>query len=68
MWGKVLKVTGLVAVGVLDIMLSSDDSDDQDQLDMLNDGMGNINADGESMTRQEAEDKQALGELYDTYY
>jgi GrpB-like predicted nucleotidyltransferase (UPF0157 family) len=68
MWGKVLKVTGLVAVGVLDVMLSSDDSDDQDQLDMLNDGMGNINADGESMTRQEAEDKQALGELYDTYY
>lgn len=68
MWGKVLKVTGLVAVGVLDIMLSSDDSDDQDQLDMLNDGMGNINADGESISRQEAEDKQALGELYDTYY
>jgi len=68
MWGKVLKVTGLVAVGVLDIMLSSDDSDDQDHLDMLDDGMGNINADGESMTRQEAEDKQALGELYDTYY
>ncbi len=68
MWGKVLKVTGLVAVGVLDIMLSSDDSDDQDQLDMLDDGMGNVNADSESMTRQEAEDKQALGELYDTYY
>ena len=68
MWGKVLKVTGLVAVGVLDIMLSSDDSDDQDQLDMLDDGMGNINADGESITRQEAEDKQALGKLYDTYY
>lgn len=68
MWGKVLKVTGLVAVGVLDIMLSSDDSDDQDQLDMLDDGMGNVNADSERMTRQEAEDKQALGELYDTYY
>lgn len=68
MWGKVLKVTGLVAVGVLDIMLSTDDSDDQDQLDMLDDGTGNINADGESMTRQEAKDRQALGELYDTYY
>lgn len=68
MWSKVLKVTGLVALGVLDVMLSSDDSDDQDQLDMLDDGMGNINADGKSMTRQEAEDKQALGELYDTYY
>ncbi|SEA01808.1 hypothetical protein [Alkalimonas amylolytica] len=68
MWGKVLKVTGLVALGVLDVVLSSDDSADQHQLDMLNDGMGNINADGESMTRQEAEDKQALGELYDTYY
>ncbi|MCC5853694.1 MAG: hypothetical protein JJU30_12705 [Alkalimonas sp.] len=68
MWGKVLKVTGLVALGVLDVVLSSDDSDDQHQLDMLNDGMGNIHADGEGMTRQEAEDKQALGELYDTYY
>ena len=30
--------------------------------------MGNTIADGEHMTRQEAEDAQARGELYDIYY
>jgi len=34
----------------------------------LNDGMGNIIADGEFMSREEAEDAHSRGELYDTYY
>lgn len=41
---------------------------ENEQLDKLDDGMGNIIADGEEMTREEAEDAQARGELYDTYY
>ncbi len=65
MWKKALKVTGLVALGVIDVVLSV--SDENNQLDELDDGMGNIIADGEHMTRQEAEDAQARGELYDTY-
>lgn len=43
-------------------------SDDNSQIDQMNDGMGNIIADGEHMSRAEAEDAQARGELYDTYY
>ncbi len=65
MWKKALKVTGLVALGVVDVVLSV--SDENDQLDELDDGMGNIIADSEEMTRAEAEDVQARGELYDTY-
>lgn len=41
---------------------------ENEQLDKLDDGMGNIIADDEHMTRAEAEDAQARGELYDTYY
>ena len=65
MWKKALKVTGLVALGVADVLLSV--SEENDQLDELDDGMGNIIADGEEMTRTEAEDVKARGELYDTY-
>ncbi|TMS94093.1 hypothetical protein CWB58_05965 [Pseudoalteromonas sp. S201] len=65
MWKKALKVTGLVALGVVDVLLSV--SDENNQLDELDDGMGNIIADGEELTRAEAEDAQARGELYDTY-
>lgn len=70
MLGKVLKVTGLVALGALEVILSVSDEDDSDsdQLDMLDDGMGNIIADGEHMSRSEAQDAQALGQLYDTFY
>ena len=64
MWKKALKVTGLVALGVVDVLLSVSDEDENDKLD---DGFGSIIADGEHMTRQEAEDAQARGELYDTY-
>lgn len=65
MWKKALKLTGVVALGIIDIALSS--SDEDDQLDELDDGMGNIIADGENMTRAEAEDAKSRGELYDTY-
>tara|TARA_R110002126_G_scaffold54466_2_gene147439 strand:+ start:1255 stop:1461 length:207 start_codon:yes stop_codon:yes gene_type:complete len=68
MLGKVLKVTGLVALGTLDVLLSGSEGNDNDQLDMLDDGMGSVIADGEHMSRSEAEDAQALGQLYDTFY
>lgn len=62
-----------VSVGVIYLLISIFTADDQsstenEQLDKLDDGMGNVFADGEHMTRQEAEDAQARGELYDTYY
>lgn len=70
MLGKVLKVTGCVALGALEVILSVSDEDDgdSDQLDMLDDGMGNVIADGDHMSQSEAEDAQALGQLYDTFY
>lgn len=61
----------LVVVLYLIISLFTADnksSDDNSQLEQMNDGMGNIIADGEYMSRAEAEDAQARGELYDTYY
>lgn len=62
-----------VLVGAIYLLVSIFTSDEQsskenEQLDKLNDGMGNIIADGEFMSRQEAEDAQSRGELYDTYY
>jgi len=63
---KILKTTAEVAVAV--IFVEEDKSDEEHQLDMLDDGMGNVIADGEHMTQQEAEDAQSRGELYDTYY
>jgi hypothetical protein len=70
MLGKILKVTGRVTLAVVGALLSPDDENDRNkkQLDMLNDGMGNVIADGEEMTMQEAKVAQARGELYDTYY
>lgn len=52
MLGKILKVTGRVTVAVVGALLSPDDENDRNkkQLDMLNDGMGNVIADGEEMT------------------
>lgn len=43
-------------------------SEDKRQLDGLDDGIGGVFVNGEHMTRQEAEDAQSRGELYDTYY
>ncbi|GGW96681.1 hypothetical protein [Alteromonas halophila] len=69
MFGKILKGTAKFAVGVvIDTALDSENDSDEEQLDMLGDGLGGIQADGDSMTRSEAEDAQSRGELYDTYY
>ena len=62
-----------VLVGVIYLLVSiftSDEpsSNENEQLDQLNDGMGNIIADGEFMSREEAKDAQSRGELFDTYY
>ena len=62
-----------VSVGTIYLLVSIFTSDEQsskenEQLDQLNDGMGNIIADGEFMSHAEAEDAQSRGELYDTYY
>ncbi|MBB1294608.1 MULTISPECIES: hypothetical protein [unclassified Pseudoalteromonas] len=58
------------AVYLLAGIFTSDEqsSKESEQLEQLNDGMGNIIADGEFMSREEAEDAQSRGELYDTYY
>ena len=58
-------VTTLADPGVVDVLLSV--SEENDQLDELDDGMGNIIADCEEMTRAEAEDVKARGELYNTH-
>lgn len=64
----VLKITGKVLLVAVDVMLSDDDSQrDHDQLQQLNDGLGNIIADGNDYTQSEAKDAQARGELYDTF-
>jgi len=62
-----------VSVGTIYLLVSIFSSDElsskeNEQLDKLNDGMGNIIADGEFMSREEAEDAHSRGELYDTYY
>ncbi len=66
MLGKLLKTTAKVAAAV--VFVEDEKIDDEEQLDMLDDGLGNVIADREHMTQQEAEDAQSRGELYDTYY
>ncbi|MCG7653537.1 hypothetical protein MHN00_08230 [Alteromonas sp. Cnat2-8] len=61
-------IFGIVYLLVWVSTADDESSDKNDQLDQLDDGMGNIIADGKHMSRQEAEDAQARGELYDTYY
>ena len=60
----------VVLIYLIASVFNADDksAEKNDQLDQMNDGMGNVIADGEHMTRAEAEDAQARGELYDTYY
>jgi len=64
-----LGILTVVALFIVSAIFGSDEADSQEnkQLDKLDDGMGNVIADGEHMTREEAEDAQARGELYDTY-
>lgn len=44
------------------------DSEENRQLNGLDDGLGVVYVNGEYLTRQEAKDAQSRGELYDTYY
>ncbi|MBC3767455.1 hypothetical protein H8B19_16375 [Neptunicella marina] len=77
MFGKILKTSAQFAAGMAVAMIFDEDgngnplprsnSSDEDQLDMLDDGTGNVIADGEYMSRQEAEEAQSRGELYDTF-
>jgi len=64
-----LGILAVVALFIVNAIFGNDEADSQEnkQLDKLDDGMGNVIADGEHMTREEAEDAQARGELYDTY-
>lgn len=50
----------------LEVLLSGSEDRDSEQSDMLD--HVNVIADGEHMSRSEAEDAQALGQLYDTFY
>lgn len=64
-----LGILAVVALFIVSAFIGSNEADNKgnEQLDKLDDGMGNVIADGEHMTREEAEDAQARGELYDTY-
>ena len=64
----VLIVAVFFLIGFFSSGTDSSASDAERQLDDLSDGFGGILVSDESMTRQEAEDAQARGELYDTYY
>lgn len=64
---KALKFTTRILAEAAGEMLFGEIDDNNDQLDNLSDGQGNIIADGNDMTLSEAEDAQARGELYDTY-
>lgn len=64
---------GVLAVAVfflVSFFVGSDDKapEDKRQLNGLDDGIGGVLVNGQHMTRQEAEDAQSRGELYDTYY
>ena len=65
-----LGILAVVVLFVLSAIFGGDESGskENEQLDKLGDGMGNVIADGEHMSREEAEVVQARGELYDTYY
>lgn len=60
----------VVLLFLVSFFIGSDNSTSEDkrQLDGLDDGIGGVFVNGEHMTRQEAEDAQSRGELYDTYY
>tara|TARA_B110000467_G_C18223289_1_gene424292 strand:- start:726 stop:938 length:213 start_codon:yes stop_codon:yes gene_type:complete len=66
---SILKVTGNVLLATVDEVLFNDTQGQQsnEQLEQLNDGLGNIVSNNESLTWQEAETSQCFGELYDTY-
>lgn len=65
-----LKFTGKIFLESVDEVFfgNTENKKTNSQLDQLNDGLGNIIADNNDMTWQEAETAQSLGEMYDTYY
>lgn len=70
MFTSALKFTGKIFLESVDEVFfgNTEDKKTNSQLDQLNDGFGNIIADNNDMTWQEAETAQSLGEMYDTYY
>lgn len=67
-FGILIAVLIFVGSFILNVTSESSDSEDKRQLKGLEDGQGSVFVNGEHMTQQEAEDAQARGELYDTYY
>lgn len=70
MFTSALKFTGKIFLESVDEVFfgNTEDKNKNRQLEQLNDGFGNIVADNNDMSWQEAETAQSLGELYDTYY
>lgn len=70
MFTSALKFTGKIFLESVDEVFfgNTENKKTNSQLDQLNDGFGNIIADNNDMTYQEAETAQSLGEMYDTYY
>lgn len=70
MFTSALKFTGKILLESVDEVFlgNTENKKTNSQLDQLNDGFGNIIADNNDMTWQEAETAQSLGEMYDTYY
>ncbi len=65
---KALKITGHIAVSLVEVALDDSSNDHKDdQLDQLSDGLGNYIADDESYTDEEITAAKSRGELYDTY-
>lgn len=65
---KALKITGHIAVSIVEVVLDDSSNDHKDdQLDQLSDGLGNYIADDESYTDEEITAANSRGELYDTY-
>jgi len=67
MLSKVLKVSGQIAIGLVEIALDVADNKDDHQMSQLSDGLGNYVADGEHYTEEEIKVIKSRGELYDTY-
>lgn len=65
---KALKITGHIAVSIVEVVLDDSSNDHKDdQLDQLSDGLGNYITDDESYTDEEITAAKSRGELYDTY-
>lgn len=70
MFTTALKFTGKIFLeSVTEAFFDTTENDKPNsQLEQLNDGLGNIIANNNDMSWQEAETAQNLGEMYDTHY